>query len=295
MCEFRLAQKSETAQQKEIWKLCFGDPDSYINFYYAKRYKEDETALMFQHEEIAAMLTMIPVRTVFPNQRSYSTAMLYAIATHPKYQRRGFAAQLMEFSNQYLRGRENEFSVLVPANKELFDYYTKQGYQEGFYIREALLTLDRVNSLPSNESQDCRISPISPQEYNYRRNKQLGGQLFIAYGDEDIAYQKKLSQQTGADIYAVDIENIQGCLTVERISAEKVFIKESIIPDDYLDVTLQQIARQLPAKEYIVRTPSFLGKPLGGLVRPFAMIRVLNKPGSEILSDELGYLGIAFD
>lgn len=295
MYEVRLAQKGETVYQKEIWKRCFGDPDSYIDFYYANRYKEEETAVLLHGGEILAMLTMIPVRTVFPDNRSFNTAMLYAIATHPIYQNRGFATQLMDFSNQYLRARKDELSILVPAKPQLFDYYRKQGYQDGFYIRETLLTRARVESLPIYKSGNCAISAITPQEYNRRRNNQLSGQLYIAYDDADIAYQRKLSQYSGADIYAVDIEDIQGCLAVERIASDKVLIKEILLPEDFINVAVKQIVQQFSAKEYVLRTPPYLGEQLGGDLRPFGMIRVQREIDLVIRPEDLGYLGFAFD
>ncbi|KJR49077.1 Acetyltransferase [Desulfosporosinus sp. I2] len=295
MSEIRLAQKGDTVRQKEIWKRCFGDPDSYIDFYYANRYREDETAVLLQDGEISAMITMISVRTVLPDKRNFNTAMLYAIATHPQYQNRGFATQLMDFSNRYLRAKENEFSVLVPAKMQLFDYYRKQGYQDGFYIREALLLRDRVDYLPIHKLYNCTISSITPEEYNRRRNIQLRGRLFISYHDEDIAYQKRLSQQSGADIYALDIEDIQGCLTLERITSDRVFIKEILLPEDYIYTAIKQIILRLSAKEYVLRTPSYLGEKFGGSVRPFGMIRIHREVGTVITSEDQGYLGLAFD
>lgn len=295
MCEIRLAQKGETARQKEIWKLCFGDPDSYIDFYYANRYKEDETAVLLHDGVITAMLTMIPVRTVTPDKQSYNTVMFYAIATHPKYQNRGFATHLRDFSNQYLKARSNELSVLVPASIQLYDYYRKQGYQEGFYIREALLSRDRIECLPIHRVCQCLISSTTAEEYNRRRDLQLSGRLFISYNDEDIVYQKKLSQQSGTDIYAVDIEDIQGCLTVERITSEKVLIKEILLPEDYMNVAIKQMAQQFSAKEYVLRTPPYLSEKLGGSIRPFGMSRACRESDLLITREDQGYLGFAFD
>ncbi|MDP4159283.1 MAG: GNAT family N-acetyltransferase [Bacillota bacterium] len=295
MSEVRLAQIGEIIRQKELWKSCFGDPDSYIDFYYANRYKDDETAVLLQDGEITAMLTRIPVQTVLPDNRSFSTVMLYAIATHPNYQNHGFATKLMDFSHQYLKAEKMELSVLVPAQRKLFDFYRRQGYQDGFYIRETLISRDRVVSLRIHKSCNCTISTITPEEYNHRRSKQLSGRLFISYADEDIAYQKKLSQLSSADIYAVDIEDIQGCLAVERITSERVLIKEILLPEDFINVAIKQIVQLLPAEEYILRTPPYLGEHLGGCVRPFGMIRVPSGMNLVITPDDLGYLGFAFD
>lgn len=295
MSEVRLAKKGETARQKEIWKLCFGDSDIYIDFYYAHRYKEDETALLLHDGQISAMLTMIPVRMVTSDNRNFQSAMLYAIATHPNYRNRGFASQLMNFSEKYLTANNIDFSILVPAEKHLFDFYRKKGYQEGFYIREALFTGAMLDSLSICKTYRCTISSSIPKEYNDRRNKQLSGRLHLAYADEEIAYQKKLSQQSGADIYAIDIEEIQGCAVIERISPDKLLIKEILLPEELIAMVIKQIALLLPAREYILRTPAYLGQSLGGSIRPFGMIREQREMDIEIRQKDLGYLGLAFD
>lgn len=291
MSEVRLALKNEIVRQKEIWKLCFGDEDSFIDFYYANRYKEDATLLLHEEGDIAAMLTMIPVKMVDANNRSFDTAMLYAIATHPEYQNRGLATQLMNSCNELLAANHKEFSILVPAEKKLFDFYCRQGYREGFYIRETLLTRDQMPPILPMQS----ISPITPEEYNHRRNKQLEGRLYIAYLEEEISYQKRLSQLSGADIYAIDVQGIQGCAAVERINLDKLLIKEILLPEEFITQGVRQIAQFLPAKEYLIRTPAYLGEALGGEIRAFAMIRSQKEMNLEITPAEQGYLGFAFD
>jgi len=78
MVEVRWAREGEIDRQKELWKLCFGDPEWYIDFYFANRYKKDETLVLLYNGEIIAMLTLMPVRTVFPDNQSAASSMLYA-------------------------------------------------------------------------------------------------------------------------------------------------------------------------------------------------------------------------
>ncbi len=294
MSEIRLAKAGEATRQKEIWKLCFGDSDQYIDFFYANRYQEDETVLLLQNGEILAMLTMLPITLIAANHSSYNAAMLYAIATHPQYQQRGLATQLMDYAYQY-SGRKNiAFSVLVPSETKLFKFYRHQGYQDGFYIREAKFTSKGIEDLYCGETLHSTISGITVEEYNQIRNKHLSGRLYVSYANEEIAYQKKLSQQTGADIYGIEIGAIKGCASIEKIS-DKVFIKEILINDELLSVAVKHIAQLLPTQEYLVRTPVFLGSQLGGTIRPFGMIRANEDTELDILSEDLGYLGIAFD
>lgn len=295
MNEIRLAQKGETARQKEIWKLCFGDSDRYIEFYYDNRYREEETALLLQDGEIAAMLTMLPVQAVTAAQRSFNSTMLYAIATHPHYRHRGYSTRLTAFAHQHLKNKESAFSVLVPAGKQLFEFYRRQGYQEAFYMREAAWDWSRIQGWPGGKSAPCAIRSVPPQEYNRIREKQLSGKLHIAYSDEDISYQQKLSRHTGADIYSLAAAGTQGCVVIERFAGDKVFIKELLMAEELMPRAVKSIAQLLPAQEYILRTPAFLGQQLEGALRPYGMLRPNQEIPLDIAPKNCGYLGLAFD
>ena len=37
-------RKGDMDRQKQIWKICFGDDDAYIDFYFANRYKRMKPA-----------------------------------------------------------------------------------------------------------------------------------------------------------------------------------------------------------------------------------------------------------
>ncbi|MEL7564075.1 MAG: GNAT family N-acetyltransferase [Dehalobacterium sp.] len=288
MREVRLAGKGEVTEQKEIWKLCFKDSDDFIEFFYTNRYKEDQTMLLLHDEVISAMLTMVPVKIITGDTQSYNSTMLYAVATHPKCQNRGFATQLMDYTHQYLKEKNSACSVLVPAEKQLFDFYRRLGYEDGFYIREFM-------NLPVADTAKCMITDIDPEEYNQIRNQQLSGRLFISYANEEIIYQKKLSQKSGADIYRIEMGKVQGCAAIERLNSDKIIIKEILIPDRVLAAAVKQIANLLQAKEYVMRTPAFLGEHLAGTVRPFGMIKTAGESGLKITPRDLAYLGFAFD
>ncbi|MDD4754067.1 MAG: GNAT family N-acetyltransferase [Desulfitobacteriaceae bacterium] len=294
--EIRFAgkDKGEVIRQKEIWKLCFGDSDNFIDFFFKHKYKEDETVLLLHDGEVAARLTMLPMQIVAADRHILNTVMLYGIATHPNYQGRGFATRMMGYTHQYLKEKNNAFSVLVPAEKHLFDFYQKQGYQDGFYIREILLTRDKIEKLPVEEV-NFTMKGTSPKGYNQIRNKLLSGKLYIAYRDEEISYQKRISQQSGTDIFLIEIENAQGCAAIERISPGKVFIKEILISDDVLRRALKQITKMLPADEYVIRMPAFLGEQLEGSTRSFGVFKKTQEVELKIQPGDLGYLGLAFD
>lgn len=295
MVTIRLAQIGDIPRQKEIWKLCFGDSDQYIDFYYANRYKAEDTMLLLTGGEIACMLTMVPIETIGSDQRRIAAVMLYAIATHPHYQRRVLATQLIDYTHNYLRYKEKVFSLLVPSQPQLFDFYGQQGYQPGFYIREIIFTREKIERWDAVATEPSQAAQLGPHEYNQLRNEQLRGRLYVAYADEEIAYQAQLSRQFGGDLFAISIGAERGCAVLERLPANQVFIRELLIGEQHLPAALRHIAQLLPGSEYIVRTPAFLGTQLGGTIRAFAMLKPLQPTAPEITPADLGFLGLAFD
>jgi len=295
MIQIRQARQWEVERQKEIWRLCFGDEDSYINSFYAEQYKAEDTLLLLDDSEIAAMLTIIQVDLVDPRGENYRAAMLYAIATHPHYRSKGLASQLIDYTNKYLEANKTAISLLVPAEQTLFEFYYKLSYREGFYLKEVSIVRTFLAQLPASQFGRSKLFAISPAEYNRRRKEQLKGCYYLSYNDEEITYQQKLSRMSGADIYALDVAAERGCLVVERISAEKVLIKELLISEENLNTALKEIAANFAAQEYILRTPAQLGHKLGGRLRPFGLWQPVGGQTVPLNAEAQGYLGLAFD
>lgn len=296
----RLAKIEDKAALREIWKLCFGDEDSFIDLYFKNVDWINGTAVLLYGSRIISMLTMIPVDMIGKDGDKCRASMLYAIATHPDFQKRGYADQLIEFSNRYLLSNQVETTLLVPAGEELFRFYEKRGYANAFYVREAVLKIDEIAMLAGSDSSIFRIIPAGPAKYNQIRKRLLAGRSYVDYRDAELAFQKSMAAMFDADLFAIEAGGSEGCAYYERISKEEVIIKEMLIPDEYAAAALKQITELVPAEKYIVRTPAQAGALLGGSVRPFGMLRINEKDGKSIVAElsedkKNAYLGIAYD
>jgi GNAT superfamily N-acetyltransferase len=291
--KIRLVKKEDLNDLKEIWKLSFGDPDSFIDLYFQTRDWLRETAVLLDGGKAVSMMTMIPVDLIDESGEKCSASMIYAVATHPGFQKRGFSARLIGFCNDYLLSNGTAATLLVPASEDLFRFYEKQGYLNSFYVKEAEINRGEIEKLQDKSSALCRITPAEPAEYNRIRRKFLNGQAYLDYRDDEILFQKRLALMFDADLFAVEIGGIEGCAYAERMSQEEVIIKEFLVPDRFLAAALKELTRLLTADRYIVRTPPGFGEILGGEVRPFGMLR-LNGSGCR-QTDTASYLGIAYD
>ncbi|HYE67115.1 MAG TPA: GNAT family N-acetyltransferase, partial [Anaerovoracaceae bacterium] len=86
--EMRRAKIEDLKGLTEVWKLTFGDEDSFIDLYFQSRDWLNETAVLLLDGRIVSMLTMIPVDMIGETGESCKASMLYAIATHPDFQKR---------------------------------------------------------------------------------------------------------------------------------------------------------------------------------------------------------------
>ena len=86
-------------------------------------------------------------------------------------------------------------------------------------------------------------------------------------------------------------ESIIGCVIIER-SSELTVIKELLAEEQFLASAVKHIGGIRPAERYLVRTPAFSGRSLGGTISAFGMLRS-NHEGKLPLNQ--AYLGIAFD
>ncbi len=292
MIEIRTSKKTDIPSLKSIWKICFGDDDEYIEFFFTNKYVDENTYVLTLDGICAAMLTVIPVKTETPAGMAFDSAMLYAIATHPKYKGRGYSTELMEYTAKSLSEKKIYSLILVPAEESLFNFYAKRGYKAIFSVRECFYHNEDIN-ISWKSTYKCDLFSVDTNEYINLRNQQLQGKFFISYGPEEISYQKKLSLLSGGDLFKIVCGNSTGCATIERVNSKKIIIKELLISDDFINDVLVKIATVFPADLYVARFPFFKGVNTNGNIRPFGMIRYLGNVNETDIPE--GYLGFAYD
>jgi len=117
---------------KEMWKLCFGDSDEFIRFYFDKIYQDDNTLVLLPEDGLpAASLQILPYQIKIRNCK-YDAGYISGAMTHPAYRRKRYMTQLLNVAFDEMRKQAFTFSFLIPQEDWLFDFYAQYGYEKAF-------------------------------------------------------------------------------------------------------------------------------------------------------------------
>lgn len=122
-----LANNDTEASVREMWKTVFEDEDDYIDLYFSRKYKNENTLIYFEKGLAVASLQMNPYTLSFYGKK-VPFYYLVGLCTLPEYQKKGYMSQLISKAHEVMCERGIPLSILVPAEDWLFDYYERFGY-----------------------------------------------------------------------------------------------------------------------------------------------------------------------
>ena len=274
---FRTSEQNDLPTLKQLWKLAFGDENTYIEHFFARYYTPPRMLVLEEEGQARAMLAWFDVPLVCADGTNVPSAYLYAVATHPDHQGRGLAGRLLAFAGKWLEEHGYACLTTVPARPELHAFFFRNGFEEGF-------ALFREEWADPGAGGRAVLTRVSGETYGALREKWLAGTAHAAYSETALAYQHGTCALSGGGLYRVGTD---GCACVE-VGGDTVFVKELLVTD--VPAALRAIAACHPGKCYQVRTP-WNGQEERW---DFAMLRPL-RPMPEWDDDRPGYFGLAFD
>ncbi len=135
--EIRWACSAEQSEIRQLWDRCFPDSDGFNDHFFARIFDCSMVLLMRNKKKIVSMLQMMPFLLQY-KQTSFPLTYIYGACTHPEERGRGYMAKLLQasFSIDQKTGKAGSF--LIPATKDLFNFYKKFGYNPFFYNQTVL-------------------------------------------------------------------------------------------------------------------------------------------------------------
>jgi ribosomal protein S18 acetylase RimI-like enzyme len=172
----RLAEIKDIPQIRIIWKICFGDVDEYLDYYFSQMFNVQNTLLYVLDEKAVAMLQMLPA-FIQVDEKFMPVQYIFAAATLPEYRKRGIMAELIDEALKIGETRGQILSVLKPTNKKLFGFYEHLGYQADFMIDKITFSrrelIDAVKEIEVSDIQlnKCWIDELYKMRENYLKGR----------------------------------------------------------------------------------------------------------------------------
>ena len=144
---------------RKIWKDSFGDPDDVLDAFFATGFSPERCRFIRQEGQIVSALYWFDC-----SLEGQKIAYLYALATDPAHRGKGLARQLLTETHDRLRDRGYAGALLVPGERELFQFYEKIGYTGGIRpVTDAVFTGRRCSAGRGDPCVSCYPNRALPR------------------------------------------------------------------------------------------------------------------------------------
>lgn len=296
MLTVRPSAPEDVPAQRELWKLAFGDSDSYIDNFYNTYYRPERVVVLEEGGAVRSMTAWFDTTFVVPGQGEYRAAYLYAVATHPDCRGQGLAGKLLAGADEYFRSLGIPAVTTVPAEPSLHNFFGANGFRECFRVLGTYLErreLEQVSLPPLG-----LFRPATPEEYGRVREEFLKDIPHISYPADALAYQAGCCALGDGGLFVGDTPTGPACLCAERAEEDFVIVKELLGSFEAHRLACCDLPRIAPARRWEIRGPRPRDErpDLRGNLGKFGMLKWLDPALEKGWDwDTIGYLGLAFD
>lgn len=288
MVKFRAACPNDRKHIIDIWHTCFGDEVFIIEKFLDAGFE------CYVAENVSgypvAMLHFIPCKISLVNNMA-EAVYLYAAATLPEYRNLGIMSGLIDYANSAAAEKGVSFCILMPANKELFDFYEGLGYHRLFKTK--LVTIKR------KRLKDICDSVINNSKYSFDNITNLRFNIYKKkYGN--VLWNEKMPE-LAAYMYSYNaggfIATDNGYLLCKQMSENMTEVLELACLPNALPVLLGRLFCEYKTEYYRFRLPVDFDLTDGSHeIKCIGMIKSLGEQELD-MSNPYGefYLGLTLD
>lgn len=278
---------------KTLFRVCFQESEEAIRCFFEHRFQKENCVVLIKDYKVVSALYLLETRILLEGEL-ISAYYLYAAATLPEYQGRGYMRKLIAFSNTVAAARGWQYSVLLPANDGLYHYYKQSGYQKWYATRVVTITskeMKKYVSVPKKQSNTFSFDKMYQLRFNICGN--FDGS--VIWDEKAIEYACLLSDvYKGKTIFSKD-----GYALCSPVCNGVVTITEFMVQRSGFCELMGEIVRAFPDVCYRFRmpvsSPYFKGQ---GAVLPFGMVKPLYEDKGlliEMQKNNAPYLGLTLD
>ena len=262
--KLRKLEPQEHGKTRKLWEEIFAeDTPQFLDYYYTVKTAENEIYVIEEDDKIVSMLHLNPYQMRI-GDKLYQTHYIVAVATDENYRKRGYMAELLNYTMQVMKDRGEPFTFLMPVAEAIykpfgfeFIYEQKRGTVTGKQYEGEKLTFAMA------KEEDC-------QEMANYANANLQAYDIVTWRDAEYyrTLLKEHASEDGGILLVKENETIVGVFCFAK--GEHLEIREPLC--NYESI-LQQAVYDLTGNE----TEEVYCTGYGKETKPMIMAKVLQK------------------
>lgn len=274
----REASEQDIPQLKQLFKVCFGDTDAFLNLFFTEYFPNTTCMVAIRDERIVSMLFLCPARMMADEVRRL-IYYVYACGTLPEYRRLGIMDQLLQVSYAFVKQQDAWGLVLVPASDPLADYYQRLGFRPfSYYAKEKMTPV-----VYDEEIEILKPCDLSLKQVVYIRNRQFKGEYQVRWSQKHIAFTITLLELQGGGCMGLQWKNGRKDYLLYEKKKGGLIVKETSVVENILPWLTPLLCRHFE----VASVKYFVPATEGDL---FAMAKPIDP--FELPEDTLPYLNL---
>ena len=204
--KIRFARAEDKKIVKQLWSYSFQDSQSYVDYYFSKRYEPLNNIILEDNETIVASLLINPYTLVL-NGEEKKLRYIVGVSVFPEYRGKGYSSFLMKQTLSLLQKYKDEMVLLMPIDTSI---YRRYGFINTFFDYSFKMELGKVFLNKTNirfEKADKRNAEhieLLLGLYHQEMKKKIA---YIKRTKEDFIVRISEWEAEGGDIYLMYQEN----------------------------------------------------------------------------------------
>ena len=266
---------------KRIWQTCFEDDKNYVDFVFGNLLGPAQ--MLVETDENGRPIAMVNwklLRFTTPRQ-SFTGAYIFGVCTLPQHRGKGISSGLMEKAHELLRQDGAQLSCLIPAGKNLFDFYAAKGFETRFHYKSLRVGGEEI---PKTSRQGVLSAAALEDLYAKRADSFSSRSLFGAWDTNYLRYVTKECRFYRGEVLRFSCGGNQGYAVCHPMRDGTLLVKEAVVDPKDVDILLAALDARYKAKNYHLRLPGdfALENKWGAEILPFAMVKWYNKHSANI-------------
>ena len=246
---------------KKLWKEGFGDEDRYIDLFFSKRFKPENT-FAYMEKGFPVSIASVLEASLYHNGTFIPAWYIYGVTTSSSYRGKGYGTAVIEHINKMYPA-----AFLVPSSEDLIAFYIRRGFLPAFSMKELVFHGNDLNIKEKN----IKSETVFPDEYKNIRDSCFTKNGYICWDAQAIAYALEENSLLGGCALKVQLNDKKKSngIILYRIQNNELFVSETTLPLPVLRDTVCMLMKQRGVCVCRVRCQT--GKANPG--RPFGLLR----------------------